>query len=99
MTHLMGIGQVLLDEQEALGYLRRFRSPKIERLAREAQFKKLLARCKLTRVCPHCGDPNGQIKCAPASSYERMQTGSKAPKQVASLALLILIIPELQFHV
>lgn len=56
--------RVLLDEQEALGYLRRFRSPKIERLGREAQFKKLLAKCKLTRVCPHCGDPNGQIKCA-----------------------------------
>ncbi len=52
-----------MDEGEALGYLRRFRSPKTERLAREAHFKKLLAKCKLTRVCPHCGDPNGQIKC------------------------------------
>lgn len=40
------------------------RSPRTERLQREATFKELLKKCKLVKHCPHCGGVNGQVKCA-----------------------------------
>jgi hypothetical protein len=38
---------------------RKFRSPRLERVQREAVFKRLLDRCKRVRQCPLCGKGGG----------------------------------------
>ena len=43
------------------------RSARIERVQREAVFKRLLDRCKRVRQCPRCGVDNGVVKKAPSS--------------------------------
>ena len=42
--------------------LRRFRSPRLERVQREGLFKKVNERCKRQRACPYCGAYNGTVK-------------------------------------
>lgn len=54
--------RVLLAWEERRAFLRRFRSLRTERVQREAVFKRVLDRCKRTRLCPHCGAENGGVK-------------------------------------
>lgn len=54
--------RVLLPAGERSAFLRRFRSLRTERVQREAVFKRVLDRCKRTKLCPHCGAENGVVK-------------------------------------
>eukprot|EP00798_Chlamydomonas_sp_ICE-L_P002153 gene2153-18203_t len=54
--------RVLLPDDERMQWLRRFRSPRIERVQREQLFKKVLDRCKRTKLCPYCGESNLTVK-------------------------------------
>eukprot|EP00897_Mesotaenium_endlicherianum_P003119 jgi/Mesen1/2835/ME000174S02093 len=57
-------GRVLLPEDERRAFLRKMRSPRIEVLQKRALLKKIVDRCKKSRMCHHCGDVNGQVKKA-----------------------------------
>jgi DNA-directed RNA polymerase beta' subunit len=59
--------RLLLPEAERAAFARRLRSTRLERVAREATFRRMLDRCKRARVCPRCGDDNGVVKKAPGS--------------------------------
>lgn len=59
--------RVLLSPEEGKVWLRRFRSPRVERVQRTGMFKRVLDRCKKQRVCPHCGEYNGVVKKATGS--------------------------------
>jgi DNA-directed RNA polymerase III subunit RPC1 len=54
--------RVLLEDDDRRAFLRRFRSPKLERLARGFLFKKVLEKCKRARLCSSCGAVNGAVK-------------------------------------
>ncbi len=54
--------RVLLPDEERKAWLRRFRSPRLERVQREGLFRKVNERCKRQRVCPYCGAFNGTVK-------------------------------------
>ncbi|PSC73949.1 DNA-directed RNA polymerase III subunit rpc1-like isoform X2 [Micractinium conductrix] len=62
-----GCSRVLLPDEERRRTLRSLRSARIERVQREAVFKRLLDRCKRVRQCPRCGVDNGVVKKAPSS--------------------------------
>eukprot|EP00197_Chlamydomonas_leiostraca_P012021 CAMPEP_0202861128 /NCGR_PEP_ID=MMETSP1391-20130828/2625_1 /ASSEMBLY_ACC=CAM_ASM_000867 /TAXON_ID=1034604 /ORGANISM="Chlamydomonas leiostraca, Strain SAG 11-49" /LENGTH=1424 /DNA_ID=CAMNT_0049540457 /DNA_START=102 /DNA_END=4376 /DNA_ORIENTATION=+ len=54
--------RVLLPDTERQQWLRRFRNPRVERVQREAMFRKVIDRCKRQRFCPYCGQFNGTVK-------------------------------------
>jgi hypothetical protein len=41
---------------------RRFRNPKLERVPREQQFRRVIDICKRVKLCHHCGAYNGTVK-------------------------------------
>ncbi|CAK0785283.1 hypothetical protein CVIRNUC_008489 [Coccomyxa viridis] len=53
---------ILLPEEEFRTYLKRMRSPRLERIQRMRLFKVIADRCKRTRVCFSCGAVNGPVK-------------------------------------
>jgi len=55
---------VLMNEDDAAVFLKRYRSPKLEINQRRALNKKFADKCKRCRLCPHCGDYNGAVKRA-----------------------------------
>lgn len=59
--------RVLLHDEDRRLFARRFRSDKLERVRREAVFRRVLDKCKRVRKCPHCGGLNGPVKKAPSS--------------------------------
>ncbi|KAF8067125.1 DNA-directed RNA polymerase III subunit RPC1 [Scenedesmus sp. PABB004] len=59
--------RVLLPEEERRRMIRRFRSPKLERVPRELLFRRVIETCKRARVCHHCGAYNGTVKKASGS--------------------------------
>eukprot|EP00887_Chlorella_sp_A99_P005662 scaffold1.g5662.t1 len=73
--------RVLLPEAERRTYLRRFRSPRLERVQREGLFKRVLDRCKRVRDCPHCEACEAR---AAAAAAERRPTLRRAPPPVAA---------------
>jgi DNA-directed RNA polymerase III subunit RPC1 len=56
--------RVLMNDDDAAVYLKRYRSPKLEINQRRALNKKFADKCKRCRLCPHCGDYNGSVKRA-----------------------------------
>jgi DNA-directed RNA polymerase III subunit RPC1 len=40
----------------------KFRNPRLERVPREAMFRRVNDICKRQRTCPHCGAFNGVVK-------------------------------------
>ena len=56
--------RVLMNDDDAAVYLKRYRSPKLEINQRRALNKKFAEKCKRCRLCPHCGDYNGSVKRA-----------------------------------
>jgi DNA-directed RNA polymerase III subunit RPC1 len=59
--------RVLLNDDERRVFAKKFRNGRLERIRREALFRRVLDRCKRVRNCPHCGDLNGPVKKAPSS--------------------------------
>lgn len=59
--------RVLLNDDERRVFARKFRNGRLERIRREALFRRVLDRCKRVRHCPHCGLLNGPVKKAPSS--------------------------------
>lgn len=41
---------------------RRFRNPRLERVPRELQFRKVIDLCKRAKGCHYCGAANGTVK-------------------------------------
>jgi len=76
--------RVLLTEDERRTFLKRLRSPRVERVQREAIFRKLLERCKRVRCCPHCGEENGVVKKAPGSLKIIHDPYHKKPDKMAT---------------
>jgi len=62
-----GCARVLLTDDERRMFARKFRNDRLERVRREALFRRVLDRCKRVRVCPHCGQYNGPVKKTPSS--------------------------------
>nr|WCZ58691.1 DNA-directed RNA polymerase III subunit RPC1 [Seculamonas ecuadoriensis] len=54
--------RTLLDEPERSTFLARLRNRHLEVLQRRGIQKKILEKCKKTRMCPHCGATNGPVK-------------------------------------
>lgn len=54
--------RVLLTDTERQSYLAKMRNPKTDVLARNATMKKVIEKCKKSRLCPHCGASNGTVK-------------------------------------
>lgn len=54
--------RVLLTEADRQMYLKRMRNPRTDILGKSAIFKKVVDKCKKTRICPHCQALNGTVK-------------------------------------
>lgn len=54
--------RVLLPDGERRALLRKMRNPRTDVLGKSATFKKVLERCKKTKICPYCHSPNGTVK-------------------------------------
>ena len=54
--------RVLLDSPEREQYLARMRNPRTDILAKSAILKKVIEKCKKSRLCPYCGAVNGTVK-------------------------------------
>ncbi|WIA12568.1 hypothetical protein OEZ85_006229 [Tetradesmus obliquus] len=59
--------RVLLPEEERRRWIKRFRNPKLERVPREQQFRRVIDICKRAKLCHHCGAYNGTVKKASGS--------------------------------
>lgn len=55
-------GRVLLSDGERQTYLARMRNPRTDVLGKAATFKKVIDKCKKSKLCPHCGASNGTVK-------------------------------------
>ncbi|KDN52100.1 beta and beta-prime subunits of DNA dependent RNA-polymerase [Tilletiaria anomala UBC 951] len=53
---------VLLDEEDRRKYLKAFRRPQLENLARTQTFKKVNQAARKVLYCPYCGALNGTVK-------------------------------------
>lgn len=53
---------MLLDENDRRLYLKRFRTPNLENLARQNFSKKVNTACRKVVHCPYCGSTNGVVK-------------------------------------
>uniref|UniRef100_A0A7S1BRD5 DNA-directed RNA polymerase subunit n=1 Tax=Corethron hystrix TaxID=216773 RepID=A0A7S1BRD5_9STRA len=57
-----GCSRILLAEPERMKYLKKFRHPRTDVLARASITKKVIAACKKNYICPHCHKLNGTVK-------------------------------------
>jgi DNA-directed RNA polymerase III subunit RPC1 len=53
---------VLLADSERNTFLARMRHPRTDVLAKSATMKKVVDKCKKSKLCPHCGAANGTVK-------------------------------------
>ncbi|EIE19808.1 beta and beta-prime subunits of DNA dependent RNA-polymerase [Coccomyxa subellipsoidea C-169] len=56
---------ILLPEEDYRRFLRLFRNPRLERVARAGLFKRVAEKCKRVRQCTHCGSTNGVVRHVP----------------------------------
>ncbi|KAG9097222.1 hypothetical protein FRC06_007823, partial [Ceratobasidium sp. 370] len=56
--------RVLLDESDRRTFLKRFRRPNLENLARMSLIKQVNTACRKVVYCPYCGSTNGTVKKA-----------------------------------
>ena len=54
--------RVMVDDTNRRAFLRRFRRPGLENLARQAICKQVLAQARKVNICNHCGAINGTVK-------------------------------------
>mmetsp|Transcript_23130 Transcript_23130/g.57033 ORF Transcript_23130/g.57033 Transcript_23130/m.57033 type:complete len:423 (+) Transcript_23130:127-1395(+) len=54
--------RVLLGDTERQHFLAKMRNPRTDILAKNAIHKKVIEQCKKSKLCPHCGAPNGTVK-------------------------------------
>jgi DNA-directed RNA polymerase III subunit RPC1 len=54
--------RILLGDSERHTFLAKMRNPKTDILAKSASMKKVVDKCKKSRLCPHCGAANGTVK-------------------------------------
>ncbi|CAD7700847.1 unnamed protein product [Ostreobium quekettii] len=56
--------RVMLKREEQEPFRRKFRSVKTDKAQKLIAFRKLVAKCKLVKNCPYCGEINGTVKKA-----------------------------------
>jgi DNA-directed RNA polymerase III subunit RPC1 len=79
---------LLLPDSEKRRWARRFRSPRAERVPREAMLRRVAEACKRARVCPHCGAHNGVVKKAGGALkivHEAYAKASDGPRQLEAM--------------
>lgn len=56
--------RVMLKREEQDPFRRKFRNVKMDKAQKLIAFRKLVAKCKLVKNCPYCGEINGAVKKA-----------------------------------
>lgn len=93
----------MLSENERRDYLKKFRRPRLENLARTRVIKAVHDACRKVTECPHCAATNGIIKKVGALKivHEKWRAKSKAGEREEfkrSFDKVQQSLPDLKYH-